>query len=212
MLSTAYTHFDLNGIHYTVAPRTFFQAHWSLNKKLVDFVLQELMPLRGKQVLDLYAGAGNFSLPLAVHAEQVVAVEENPFAVDDGNTEYRTEQPEKLQICQAAAEKYKIKKRFDLLILDPPRLGLTSDMTNKILENPADTIIYISCNPSTLARDLKKTQGYIHHTDSAPDRFFPEHLSYRNNRLPADQIKISDFLQEKKSGWIWYFNEIENFI
>jgi 23S rRNA (uracil1939-C5)-methyltransferase len=54
------------------------------------------------------------------------------------------------------AEKYKIKKKFDILMLDPPRPGLTSDMVNKILANPADTVIYISCNPATLARDLKK--------------------------------------------------------
>ena len=170
---TAYTHFDLNGIHYTVAPRTFFQAHWSLNKKLVDFVLQELMPLRGKQVLDLYAGAGNFSLPLAVHAEQVVAVEENPFAVDDGIRNIELNSLKNCKFVRLPAEKYKIKKRFDLLILDPPRLGLTSDMTNKILENPADTIIYISCNPSTLARDLKKLRDTYTIQTVRQINFFP---------------------------------------
>jgi 23S rRNA (uracil1939-C5)-methyltransferase len=122
----------------------------------VDFVLQELMPLNGKKVLDLYAGAGNFSLPLAVHAEQVVAVEESPFAVDDGIRNIELNGLKNCKFIRLAAEKYKIKKRFDILILDPPRPGLTSELANKILENPADTIVYISCNPSTLARDLKK--------------------------------------------------------
>ncbi len=151
-----YTNFDLNGLRYTVAPRTFFQAHWRLNKKLVDFVVQQLLPLSGKRVLDLYAGAGNFSLPLAAYADEVVAVEENPFAVEDGIRNMELNSSRNCTFVSSSAEKYKIKKKFDVLMLDPPRPGLTSDMVSRILANPADTIIYISCNPATLARDLKK--------------------------------------------------------
>jgi len=151
-----YTNFDLNGMRYTVGPRTFFQAHWSLNKKVVDFVVQQLLPLNGKRVLDLYAGAGNFSLAFAAHADEVVAVEENPFAVGDGIRNMELNNLKNCTFVRAPAEKYKMRNKFDILMLDPPRPGLTADMISKILANPADTVIYISCNPATLARDLKK--------------------------------------------------------
>ncbi|RPI36243.1 MAG: 23S rRNA (uracil(1939)-C(5))-methyltransferase RlmD, partial [Nitrospiraceae bacterium] len=60
-----------------------------------------------------------------------------------------------------------------IFILDPPRPGLTSEMTNRILENPADTVVYISCNPATLARDLKRlSEKYVIKTVRQVD-FFP---------------------------------------
>lgn len=170
---TAYTKFDLNGMQYTVAPMTFFQAHWSLNKKTVDFVVQKLFPLSGKKVLDLYAGAGNFSIPLAAHADEVVAVEENRFAVDDGIRNIELNNLKNCKFVRISAEKYKIKNKFDILILDPPRPGLTSDMVTKILANPADTIVYISCNPATLARDIKKLQEKYEILSVCQIDFFP---------------------------------------
>ncbi|PKL52044.1 MAG: hypothetical protein CVV37_03155 [Nitrospira bacterium HGW-Nitrospira-1] len=168
-----YTNFDLNGMLYTVAPRTFFQAHWSLNKKVVEFVVQQLLPLSGKHVLDLYAGAGNFSIALAAHAEHVVSVEENPFAVADGIRNIELNGLKNCKFLRMTAEKYRIKKKFDILILDPPRHGLGSDITNRILENPSDTIVYISCNPSTLARDLKKLKDKYEIQSVRQIDFFP---------------------------------------
>ena len=180
---TAYTHFDLNGMKYSVAPRTFFQAHWSLNRKVVDFVVQQLLPLTGKKVLDLYAGAGNFSIPLAAYADEVVAVEENSFAVEDGIRNRELNNLKNCKFVRTSAEKYKIKKKYDIFILDPPRPGLTSDMANKILENPADTVIYISCNPATLARDLKKlSEKYaiksVRQIDFFPNTFHIETITF----------------------------------
>lgn len=152
----AYTGFDLNGLRYTVSPWTFFQSHWNLNRKVAGLIREQLMPLSGKRILDLYAGAGNFSLPLAVHAEEVVAVEDNQYAVEDGQRNLELNGISNCKIIRSPAEKYKISKKYDIIILDPPRPGLTSEVTKKILEKPSDNIVYISCNPSTLARDLKK--------------------------------------------------------
>lgn len=181
--STVFTNFDLNGMRYTVAPRTFFQAHWSLNKQIVDFIVKQLLPLSGKRVLDLYAGAGNFSLPFAVFADEVVAVEENPFAVNDGIRNMELNNVNNCTFFRMPAEKYKIKKKFDILMLDPPRPGLTSEMVNKILANPADTVIYISCNPATLARDIKKlNEKYdvktVRQIDFFPNTYHIETLTF----------------------------------
>jgi len=148
--------FDLNGLKYTVSPWTFFQAHWVLNLKVAEFIAGQVAPLAGKKVLDLYAGAGNFSLPIARYAEEVVLVEENPFAVEDGSRNLKLNSMKNCKFVKSSAERYRIQKKFDLIILDPPRPGLSSEVAKKVLEMPAETIVYISCNPSTLARDLKK--------------------------------------------------------
>jgi len=148
--------FDLNGLQYRVSPWTFFQAHWTLNLKVAEFIADLVAPLEKKKVLDLYAGAGNFSLPIARYAEEVLLVEENPFAVEDGARNLKLNGLKNCRFVRSSAEKYRIQKKFDIIILDPPRPGLTSEVVKKVLETPSDTIVYISCNPSTLARDLKK--------------------------------------------------------
>lgn len=178
-----FTTFDLNGLKYTVSPRTFFQAHWALNKEVVDFVVQQLAPLNGKKVLDLYAGAGNFSLPLAAHDAEVIAVEGDPFAVDDGTRNAELNSLKNCRFVRMATEKYRIKKKFDVFILDPPRPGLTADMAKKTLESPADIIVYISCNPSTLARDLKKLKEKyevrtVRQIDFFPNTFHVETIAF----------------------------------
>jgi 23S rRNA (uracil1939-C5)-methyltransferase len=170
----AYTGFDLNGVRYTVSPSTFFQSHWDLNRKVVDAVVDRLAPLEGKRVLDLYAGAGNFSIPLAAHAAEVVAVEENRQAADDGMRNLELNSIKHCRVVRSSAEKYKIHKKFDVIVLDPPRLGLTSEVVRKILENPASEIVYISCNPSTLARDLKKLREKYELLSVAQIDFFPQ--------------------------------------
>ena len=170
----AYTGFDLNGLRYTVSPSTFFQSHWDLNRKVVDAVVRRLAPLEGKRVLDLYAGAGNFSIPLAAHAAEVVAVEEHGQAADDGMRNLELNSIKNCRIVRSSAEKYKMRKKFDVIVLDPPRLGLTSEVVRKILENPSDEIVYISCNPSTLARDLKKLREKYELRSVAQIDFFPQ--------------------------------------
>lgn len=178
----AYTGFDLNGLRYTVSPWTFFQSHWSLNRKLVDFMIEKLLPLEGKRVLDLYAGAGNFSIPVSVHAKEVVAVEENAYAVEDGIRNLSLNNIGNCRFVKSSAEKYKINTKYDVIILDPPRPGLTSEVIKKVLENTAERIVYISCNPSTLARDLKKmNEKYdvisVNQVDFFPNTFHIEAIA-----------------------------------
>jgi 23S rRNA (uracil1939-C5)-methyltransferase len=169
----AFTTLDLNGLQYTVSPRTFFQAHWNLNKEVVALVVRQLLPLSGKKVLDLYAGAGNFSLPLAAHDAEVVAVEGNSFAVADGIRNAELNSLKNCRFVGMSTEKYRITKKFDVLVLDPPRPGLTQDMTNKTLESAAGIIVYMSCNPSTLARDLKKLKDKYEIQSVRQIDFFP---------------------------------------
>jgi len=170
---SGYASFDLRGLKYTVSPWTFFQSHWALNTKVADCIVQLGGPWEGKTVLDLYAGAGNFSLPVAGQAQEIVLVEENPHAIEDGTRNLKLNSIKNCRFMKSSAEKYKIPKHFDVLILDPPRPGLAAEVAKKVLENVPDKIVYISCNPSTLARDLKKFKEAYDITSVQMIDFFP---------------------------------------
>jgi 23S rRNA (uracil1939-C5)-methyltransferase len=168
-----YIELPLPGLKYTVSPQTFYQAHWSLNIEVAECIMREAVPLAGKSVLDLYAGAGNFSLPLAGQAGDVVLVEENPHAIEDGTRNVKLNRLRNCRFVKSTAEKYRMQKKVDLLILDPPRPGLTTEVVKKILEHAPEKIIYISCNPATLSRDLKKLKGTYNITSVRLIDFFP---------------------------------------
>ena len=182
-----YIRLDLNGLQYTVTPWSFFQAHWNLNRKVVDLIISELQPLENMCALDLYAGAGNFSLPLAAYASQVAAVEGNRYAADDGQRNVKLNNIKNCRFINSSAEKYRIHERFDIVVLDPPRPGLTSNVMKKVIDLLPKRVVYISCNPATLARDLKKlTERY--HVDSLrmidffPNTYHVEALAFMSLR------------------------------
>ncbi|HET6513928.1 MAG TPA: class I SAM-dependent RNA methyltransferase [Thermodesulfovibrionales bacterium] len=167
-LGKDYITLDLNGLQYSVTPWSFFQSHWALNRKVVETFVNRLASLEDKRVLDLYAGAGNFSLPLSMTAKEVRAVEENCYAVEDGK---RNAMMNGIKNCtflhapvgdalttgnrQKAAKLFG-DSPFDVVVLDPPRPGLSSDALKKVVEMGSEKVVYVSCNPATLARDTKK--------------------------------------------------------
>ncbi len=167
-----HTTFDLNGLQYMVSPWTFFQAHWELNTRVVEHVVN-LIPSEGRTVLDLYAGAGNFSLPVAARAAEVTAVEEHPAAVEDGIRNIKANAIKNCKFVKSSAEKFRMQKKYDVIILDPPRPGLTSEVMKKVLQTPPDSIMYISCNPATLSRDLKKLKDKYELKSVSQIDFFP---------------------------------------
>ena len=169
-----YTTFDLNGMSYTASPMSFFQSHWRLNRTVVQFIKDSLQPLGGKRVLDLYSGAGNFSLPLAPDAADVIAVEENPYAIEDGTRNAKINAVANCRFIRSVAERADIKEDIQVLILDPPRLGLSNRVVEKTLSLSPERIVYISCNPSTLSRDLKKLAAKYDIESVRTIDFFPQ--------------------------------------
>src|SRR5271169_6861684 len=155
-LGKQYLTLDLEGLIYTVSPLSFFQSHWSLNQAIVGFLKSALQPLKGQKIMDLCSGAGNFSLPLAVFADKVIAVEENANAVRDGRRNADSNSIKNCMFINSAMDSATINNDVDTLIVDPPRPGLTGRTIDNILIAAPERIAYISCNPATLARDLKK--------------------------------------------------------
>lgn len=150
-----YVLLDLNGLKYSVSPWSFLQSNWDLNRKMVSQLVDEIGEVSDHRILDLYAGAGNFSLPLAIEARETVAVEENESAIADGKRNAAANRITGFKYMSGTAETAKIKGGFDILILDPPRAGLSKEALMRVVELSAPRLAYVSCNPSTLARDLK---------------------------------------------------------
>ena len=145
----------LDGLPYSVSPRSFFQANWRMNLALVGRLASFLGEALGGRILDLYAGAGNFALPLALRCGEVVAVEGEPRAFADLRRNARENGLENVLAVKARVESYRPGGRFDAVVLDPPRSGLSPKALSLVREIAAGRVLYVSCNPPTLARDVR---------------------------------------------------------
>jgi 23S rRNA (uracil1939-C5)-methyltransferase len=173
-LGMQYMTFDLENLSYTVSPQSFFQSNWSLNQAVVGFLKRILQPLKGKKIIDLCSGAGNFSLPLAMYADEVVAVEESADAVRDGRRNAEINGIKNCIFINSHMDSAVINDDVDTLIVDPPRPGLTDRTIANILRALPGNIAYVSCNPTTLARDLKKLSVHYDIESIRVIDFFPQ--------------------------------------
>lgn len=141
-----------------VSPGGFAQVNPAQNRALVAAVIEAARLTGNERLLDLFCGAGNFSLPLARRAAEVVGVESYPPAIADArrnaarngiaNAHFLCEGAESALSRLAAA------RPFDVVLLDPPRAGAYPVMRALLAAGP-QRILYVSCEPTTLVRDLK---------------------------------------------------------
>lgn len=152
---------EVAGARFLVSPAAFFQTNVRAAALLVDAVLARV-PADRAPVLDLFSGVGLFSLPLARRGHQVLAVEESAAAVRDGVASLRHDDlPEGAlrfvaERAQAAARRLRDEGRtFPTVVVDPPRDGCPPGLLDLVLGGlrPA-RLVYVSCNPEALARDL----------------------------------------------------------
>jgi 23S rRNA (uracil1939-C5)-methyltransferase len=137
---------------FRVSAGSFFQS----NRFLIDeLVTTAIGGAKGATALDLYAGTGLFTLPLAARFDRVIAVEASPFSF--GDLEHNA--PPNVKPVQATTEKYLDKvgrgPGLDLVLLDPPRSGMGEHGAGKLGHTQVRRITYVSCDPATLARDLR---------------------------------------------------------
>ncbi|HXZ78891.1 MAG TPA: 23S rRNA (uracil(1939)-C(5))-methyltransferase RlmD [Terriglobales bacterium] len=134
---------------YRVSAGSFFQTNRFLTDTVVELVTRDRA---GKFALDLYAGVGLFSLPLARQFERVVAVESAPRSAAD----LKHNAPPHVQALEAATEHYleRGSKPPDYVVVDPPRAGLGRRVAERLGKLFSPQLTYVSCDPSTLARDL----------------------------------------------------------
>ena len=172
---------DMGTLRTEVSPLSFYQINPAQTTKLYSKVQEYAAPSGSETVLDLYCGAGSIGLSMASHIGKLIGVESVKDAVIDANRNAvingivndrficgRAEEvlPSKLQGVKA-----------DIVILDPPRGGCDPRLIESVLSVRAPKLIYVSCNPATLARDVKLlSAGGYRLAEATPVDMFPQTL------------------------------------
>lgn len=166
----------VSGTSFLISPTAFFQTNVRAAETLVRLVLDAVPP--GATVFDLYAGAGLFALPLARRGDQVTAVEEQRTAVADGEASARLNRipPDQCRFIARRVESALASlATADAVVLDPPRDGCSQEVLDDVFGRiRPQRVVYVSCNPETLARDLGHAARFRYTIDRVqPVDMFP---------------------------------------
>ena len=155
----------LDDLLFRITDGSFMQANWSLTGTLARTLVQWVAPSPGLRLLELYAGIGVLGLPLARRGALVTEVEANRWALADarhaaktnhvGRCRFRHQKAEECLEMTEAGE-------YGVVLMDPPRTGLSPESLRGLREIKAARVFYVSCDPATLARDLGRlcADGY----------------------------------------------------
>lgn len=144
----------------------FCQVNLAQNRTLIDTVLDFVQPRPGLRLLDLYCGMGNFAIPLALRGAEVLGIEGQAAAIRSATANAQnapgiTATFRQSPIHQAVQGLVDAGERFDCLVIDPPRAG-APQLAEQLARLTSDRLLYISCDPATLCRDLDQllTRGF----------------------------------------------------
>ncbi|WP_298721184.1 23S rRNA (uracil(1939)-C(5))-methyltransferase RlmD [uncultured Oceanisphaera sp.] len=150
---------SLDGLEFAISPLSFYQV----NPRQTEVLYREAMrlaKLQGNEVVfDLYCGIGTISLFMARHARQVIGIELVPEAIADARANAELNGITNIEFHQGAAEQlvprlYAEGVTADVVVVDPPRKGCDAALLATLAEMQPERLVYVSCNPKTLARDL----------------------------------------------------------
>ena len=168
----------LCGLTFRLSPRSFYQVNHHQAQRLYDAAITQAGITKDDTVLDLYCGVGTITLAMAKAAGKVIGIEVIPQAVEDAKDNAKRNGIENAEFfCgdagQAALELEKQGVTADVVVVDPPRKGLNADTIEALARFAPRRIVYVSCDPATLARDvaLLKERGYRLQNAMAADLF-----------------------------------------
>jgi len=175
---------ELCGKRFRISPKSFYQVNPVQTEILYGKAL-EYAGLTGKEtVVDAYCGTGTIGMIASDKAGKVIGVELNADAVRDARNNAKANQIRNIQFYQNDAGKFLVEMagqgaKVDVVLMDPPRSGSTEEFMNSVAQIGPERIVYVSCNPETLVRDLKyfKKKGYRVSKGVGVDMFpFTEHV------------------------------------
>ncbi|PJA80910.1 MAG: 23S rRNA (uracil(1939)-C(5))-methyltransferase RlmD [Nitrospirae bacterium CG_4_9_14_3_um_filter_51_5] len=146
------------GLRLKLGFRSFMQANWNVFQLLGKMVGEWLGNLKGQRILELYAGTGPLGLSLASQGAHVTCVEGNPFAIHDARESIRINNITGCRARISSVESYLMTVKsgaYDVILLDPPRVGLNPNIVDQLGALQVPTLIYLSCDAPSLARDSK---------------------------------------------------------
>lgn len=151
---------ELCGSDFSISPAAFYQVNHAQTEKLYDIATSLALRNGAKTALDLYCGIGTITLKLAKSIERVIGVEVVPQAIEDAKKNAEINGIKNAEfICADAGEAAEMLatrgEKPDAIVVDPPRKGLSPEVITEIKRMSPETVVYVSCDPATLARDLK---------------------------------------------------------
>lgn len=198
----------IGAVQYRISPLSFYQVNPVQTERLYGTALEYAGLTGNETVWDLYCGIGTISLFLAQKAKQVYGVEIVPQAIDDAKENARLNHMENVEFFVGKAEEvlpeqYERNQIYaDVIVVDPPRKGCDEKCLETIVKMSPKRVVYVSCNSSTLARDVKylEERGYrterVRCVDMFPHSGHVETVVLLSRKTPDDTIEVDLDLDE----------------
>ena len=159
---------------YYLSSKSFFQVNISLTKQLFDKIVEYVKVIKPKNVLDLYCGTGSIGIYISEYANKIIGVDCNRSNIEDAKKNNKLNDINNIEyICDKVENCIDKFKDYDLVIVDPPRSGLDKLSIEHIKKMSPKNIIYVSCNPQTLIRDIKLLNDNYKNKEITPYNMFP---------------------------------------
>lgn len=174
----------LLGLRFRISPSSFYQVNQEQTQVLYKKAVQAAALAGKERVIDAYCGIGTIGMCMSTKADRVMGIELNPQAVKDAKANAKRNNLSNIHFAAADATEYMIhmsqnKETADVIVLDPPRSGSTEAFVKAAASLRPSRIVYVSCNPETLGRDLAwfAKEGYIAREAWPVDMFaFTDHV------------------------------------
>lgn len=170
---------EIEGIHFNISPKSFFQINLQQTKKLYKIGIESFKDIESKNIVDAYSGTGTIAMILSKKAKKVYAIELVESATKDGEKTAKENNISNIEFINGDVEikldeLIKSGKEIDAIIFDPPRKGIDENSLIATAEKNIKELVYISCNPSTFARDAEILNRYGYKIDTVqPVDMFP---------------------------------------
>ena len=145
---------ELGPFKFEIASKSFYQVNPMMALKIYEDTMEFAKIRKSDRVLDAYCGTGTISLFASQYAKEVVGVEINKYSIMAANRNKQTNQVKNVNFVCSDVKEYMLANRFDVVITDPPRSGMSREFISALLRMKPRTIVYVSCNPETMKRDL----------------------------------------------------------
>ncbi len=150
---------QLCGMTFRISPSSFYQVNPEQTEKIYYKAIEYAKPSMKKKMIDAYCGTGTIGLVMSKKAKEVIGIELNPDAIKDAVTNAKKNNSKNIKFYNEDATEFMLKlaskdERIDVVVMDPPRSGSTSEFIDAAAKLSPGRIVYVSCNPETLERDL----------------------------------------------------------